>query len=439
MMTERFTLFYLLLCIADIYMLYRFFAAMFEKRYQRKGTLLCFFVFVGLEFLVNLHGISLLNLLSLPTLCFLYSILEFRVSLRNGVIYTLIFYAIFAGGEVALDIWRIFLNERHLFPAISLQANEGIVFMMIGYLFRFTFLLFIENYMKKIDLNGVQKHAWSLLAAPIVSLFILSSFLYIEFPEQLALQLAVSIGSLLLYFLNAVMFIILERYTVVMNRIKTEELQMTKQEMEEERIQNIIRLNENYRCCMHDMHSYFNHLRILALNGQNEEIEGVIDGIEGKIQEETKEGIYSGNSILNAVLSERAEKAKRSGIRMNIFVENFLKMDFIAPADMISMFGNLIDNALEAAMKCTKENRAVDVKLFMGNCHMLVLRVENHFAETPKRSGENFLTSKRDAGRHGLGIGIVKRTAEKYGGTLGIETQGTLFAATLTVSDGIYK
>lgn len=434
MMTERFTLFYLFLCIADIYMLYRFLTAMFEKRYKRRGTVLCFLLFAGVAFLVNFYGTSLVNLLSLPLICFLYTILEFRVSIRNGIIYTLIFYAIFAGGETALEMWRIFLTARNLLPIISWEARTGAVFLLISYTFRFVFLLFIEKFIKKIELNRGQSHAWYLLIVPIVSLTILSSFMYMEFPEQLALQLVISIGALLLYFLNAAMFLILEQYTVVMNRIKAEELHKAKQEMEEERIQSILRLNESYRCYMHDVHAYFNHLRMLALEGKNQEIVEVIDDVEGKVQEETKESLYSGNSILNAILAEREMKARRSGINMNIFVENFLKIDFISPADMISMFGNLMDNALEAALKCEEGRRNIDVKFFMGNRHMLVMHIENNFAENLKRRGDRLLTSKRDVGQHGLGIGIVKKIAEKYGGALGTETRGNIFAATLTIS-----
>ncbi len=434
MMPERFTLFYLFLCIADIYMLYRFLAAMFEKRYKRRGTILCFLLFAGAAFLVNSYGISLVNLLILPVLYYFYVMVEFQISIRNGIIYTLIFYAIFAGGEVFFEIWHKFLSENQLFPVVSWRLGEGIVFLLISYLLRFMFLLFIEHFLKKIEINREQSHAWYLLIVPIVSLTILCSFIYMEFPEGFSLQLVNSAGALLLYFLNAAMFIILERYTVVMNRIKAEELHKTKQEMEEERIQSILRLNESYRCYMHDVHAYFSHLRMLALEGKNQEIVEVIDDVEGKMQEETRESLYSGNSILNAILAEREMKARRSGINMNIFVENFLKIDFISPADMISMFGNLMDNALEATLKCEEGRRNIDVKFFMGNRHMLVMHIENNYAEPIKRSGDRLLTSKRDVRQHGLGIGIVRKIAEKYGGALGTETRGNIFAATLTIS-----
>lgn len=434
MIPERFTLLYLLLCFADIYMLHRFFAVMFEKRYKRHEMFMRYLFFSFLAFIVNSFGISLLNLLILPIIYGIYAVWGFRISLANGVIYTFIFYAIFAGGEAFFEIWHLFLAENNMFPVVSWRLGEGTAFLLISYTLRFLFLLFIEQFSKKIEINRGEHHEWCLLFVPVVSLTILVSFMYMEFPEQFILQIVFSIGALLLYLLNAVMFIILERYTVVMNQIKTEELQKTKQEMEEERIQNIIRLNENYRCYIHDVHSYFSHLRMLALKGQTMEIVSMIDGMEGEMQSETKGSVYSGNAALDAILTEREIKAKRSQVYLNIFVESFLRVDFISSADMISMFGNLIDNAIEAALKCREDCREVDVKFFMGNRHMLVMYVENHFCEALKKDGERLLTSKQDAGRHGLGIGIVKKTAERYGGALGIEIKGNIFAATLTLS-----
>ncbi len=436
MMTERITLFYFLLCVADTYMLYRFFAAMFEKRHKMKWEIVYLLLFAVLAFLVNSYGTSLLNLLLLPVLFCLCAIVGFRVSVGNGIIYTLIFYAIFAGGETAFEICQSFLAERKLIPVISWEAGEGVSFLIISYLLRFLFLLLIERYTKKIELNRGQNHAWYLLIVPVVSITILCSFLYMEFPKELPLQIVMCMGALLLYFLNAAMFLILERYTVVMNRIKTEELQKVKQEMEEENILNIIRMNEKYRCYMHDMCSYFNNLRMLATEGKIAEIVEVIDGIQGGMQEKAKGKLYNGNSIFNAILAEREMKAKRNDICMNIFVESFLKIDFIAPADMISMFGNLIDNALEAVMKCEKGYRNIDIKFFMGNRHMLIMHMENNFAVPIKRNGERLLTVKKDSKQHGFGIGIVKKLAEKYGGVLEVKTRENIFVTTLTLSVG---
>ena len=98
------------------------------------------------------------------------------------------------------------------------------------------------------------------------------------------------------------------------------------------------------------------------------------------------------------------------------------------------MMGNLIDNAIEAAEKCNKGNRLVDVKLFMGTNYFLVLHIENSYSIMALKEGNRLLSTKSDPKHHGLGIGIVNSLAEKYGGSLNLEERENKFITTLTIS-----
>lgn len=59
-----------------------------------------------------------------------------------------------------------------------------------------------------------------------------------------------------MYFSNAAVFIILAKYKSVMNLAKYEEMSSFKQAMENDKLENIVKLNERNRNYMHDMHSY---------------------------------------------------------------------------------------------------------------------------------------------------------------------------------------
>jgi len=101
---------------------------------------------------------------------------------------------------------------------------------------------------------------------------------------------------------------------------------------------------------------------------------------------------------------------------------------------MISMFGNLLDNAIEAAEKCESGKRNVKIKVFMGTNYFLIFNIENSYNVKIKKDGDRFLTSKADSKHHGLGIGIVMSLAEKYGGSLNLVQKEELFVTTLTIS-----
>ena len=63
---------------------------------------------------------------------------------------------------------------------------------------------------------------------------------------------------------------------------------------------------------------------------------------------------------------------------------------------------------------------------------MFVCYIE-HSYDRVLREAEGFASTKQEAG-HGLGIGIVRRLAEKYGGSVTMETSENKFVTILTLS-----
>ena len=423
-----------LFCMADIYMLHRFFASMFPVRYMGKRRTVLFLGAAGLVLCVNLASVTWLNLLLFPLVSFLYIMCEFCISIKNGAIYTVVFYAIFASGEVALEIWYRFLSARLGVQIVAWPGESGFAFLVLDYFLRFGFLLFIEQFTRKLETRNNQEFAAYLLILPLSTILILGSFLYLEFPSGFPLQCFMCAGALMLYFSNAAIFMILERFAEATERIKYEQLCSVKQEMDQEQFHNISLLNEDYRRYLHDVHACMRNIRLLAAKGNDKEVVQIVDEMEGKFETETKIRLYSTSSVLNAILSERRARAEKCGVQMDVFMENFLKVDFISPADMISMFGNLLDNALEAAQQCEEGKRAVIVKFFMGNEYMLVVHIENYFKTPALLEKGRLLTTKRDKRVHGFGIGIVRQVAEQYGGSLQLEQTDGRFIADLSLS-----
>lgn len=432
---ELFSISRLFFCGADIYMLNRFFSALFETRWKGKKRILASAVIIIMIYLINSFGSMLLNFVMVSLFCYLYAITLFKISLTNGLVYIIIYYATFAGGkEVSFELlYRLLSNISPYYIAPWFESG-GIYFLLVEYIAGFLFLLFIEKFIKKINISNNNNFSWYLLILPVVSLMITSSFLYMDFPDSIIMQIFICGGAFLLFFANAAIFIILERYTAVLDKVKYAELSTVKREMENEHFQNILKINDHYQCFMHDINSYFSSFRILALSGESKKIVEIIDELKGKIREETIDVLYNGNPVLNAILLERVSRAKEKEIELNLFIEKFLKIDFVSDADLISMIGNLLDNALEATERCSRENRKVDVKLFMGTNYFLILHIENSFVVSAKRNGTQLISTKEDSSHHGLGIGIVMALAEKYGGTLHLEEKDEVFVTTLTLS-----
>ena len=187
------------------------------------------------------------------------------------------------------------------------------------------------------------------------------------------------------------------------------------------------------RAFQHDMNNHFSVLQELCeagLAGENSrdcltEIKAYIQGItmdaaggQGSIE--------SGNLILDAMLNLKNQQAQEAGIQMNAELQIPVNMGS-NPVDQVILFGNLLDNALEACREAREQNHgpqpyiSVRIRYAMGN---LVITMENSYdghldgrQGTPD-NGLMLQTTKKKAGTHGIGMQNVRQVVEKYHGTL---------------------
>ena len=91
---------------------------------------------------------------------------------------------------------------------------------------------------------------------------------------------------------------------------------------------------------------------------------------------------------------------------------DFNGIDFMEPFDISTIFGNAIDNAIEASEKLPEELRLITVRAERIR-DMLIITVENHtMPDVSPVEG----TTKKDRFIHGFGIPNIKNAVEKYGG-----------------------
>lgn len=115
---------------------------------------------------------------------------------------------------------------------------------------------------------------------------------------------------------------------------------------------------------------------------------------------------------LDIIIRDKAEKARKKHIDFSAFID-FSGVNFIEPLDISTLFGNGIDNAIEACEKLPDEQRVILVKAGKVQGFVSIL-IENNCSDEMKINGN---TSKADKFLHGFGISNMKKAAEKYGGT----------------------
>lgn len=133
--------------------------------------------------------------------------------------------------------------------------------------------------------------------------------------------------------------------------------------------------------------------------------------------------VHTGNEFLDIILKDKAEKARAKEIDFSAAID-FEGVNFIEPLDISTLFGNGIDNAIEASEKLRVENRVILVKAGRVQDFVSIL-IENNCAEEALPKGKR--TTKADALLHGFGIANMKKAAGKYGGTCATKQENGKF------------
>lgn len=179
-----------------------------------------------------------------------------------------------------------------------------------------------------------------------------------------------------------------------------------------------LRDEERVRSLYHDMK---NHLLILEKQNSADTKE-MAEDLRRKISD-YENYVHTGNEFLDIIIRDKAKKAKETETDFSANI-NFERGSFIDAMDMSTIFGNALDNALEAQLKIPKNRRMITVK---ADCvrEMLSIVFENNCVIDGNGHEK---TTKQDQFLHGFGIRNIKKAVEKYEGECSIRKESGRFA-----------
>ena len=203
--------------------------------------------------------------------------------------------------------------------------------------------------------------------------------------------------------------------------------------MEAEKMRQILEMQyENYRISRDSMdlvnrkyHDLKHQIAFLKSGITEDERLSYLEQMEEEVRIfETQN--RTGNDVLDAILSSKTLRCQEKGIELHTVADGSA-LSFMNKMDISALFGNILDNAIEAAEGLPVGERLIRLTVTRQQGFLRITE-ENRLAEhLVLRDGLPVTTKREEEGYHGFGIRSIRAVAESYGGTASVGTEHQMF------------
>ncbi len=135
--------------------------------------------------------------------------------------------------------------------------------------------------------------------------------------------------------------------------------------------------------------------------------------------------VNTGNKALDVALTSKCMLCERYGITLSYMLDGE-KLGFLSPTDIYSLFGNALDNAIDAVKDVSPEKRLILIRQTTQGS-ILGLHFENYCPEPVEFRDGLPVSKKNDPDNHGFGMKSIRHIAEKYNGVVNASIQEEIF------------
>lgn len=216
-----------------------------------------------------------------------------------------------------------------------------------------------------------------------------------------------------------------------MTRLMEKDSQMQKLRMLQEQTQNRMNLYqgmkdryEQLRRYEHDYRNQLNCIQGMIGNGQTKEAVEYIAGLTGKFQQ-NEMYVNTNHNVVNVMLNQKYLEARDKTIVITMDANDLSDLT-ISEEDIVTLLGNLLDNAIEACEKL-EQDRVIRFKMILEE-EQLVVSIRNPVKDPVQIRNNRIVTNKSDKSRHGIGLLNVDSVVRKNHGTYVLKCEDGWFS-----------
>ncbi len=166
----------------------------------------------------------------------------------------------------------------------------------------------------------------------------------------------------------------------------------------------------------------------------DEERKKWIDTLEQELESYSPE-LETGNSVLDTLIAGKMMNCRANNIKITCVADGDT-LDFMHVADICTVFGNALDNAIESvSLIDDPEKRLVHLSITQKK-NFVLIQINNYCEGTITTKNGYPVTTKADKGNHGFGLKSIRYTVEKYHGTLTFDLKDNWFELKMLIPQG---
>ena len=431
MVVEALHIAYIIYIVVYFFPVALLYSAFFEKRRTRFPYLivsyLLYAVITGVSVFVMNNTLFIHVSISLAT-HFIISLNYKSSMIRRVAGLVCIFLCLAFAETVALFVSMRYVIEPFVSPHDTLIFNltDSIIMFAVSFLTTFVIALMLRN-LKGLRRNTISSSGfWIISFATSILLIVVIFLAGAQMSEDFAMivtTIAFAIGVASFYFQNSISYAHEEKLKFALHAQEKEYYFAQCQLMQESA--------EQVKSIRHDMKLHLFTMKGYAVKVSADEIVDYANGLLDNIGESE---VYSdtGNIAFDSIINFKLKNAVDENIKLdiNVLVPPYINIEV---ADVVTILGNLLDNALDAVAKVEDKRIKLNVIFNKGN---LVIKTENTFdgeVKYAKGNGgaEKIIATRKGGSDHGHGLSNICRSVGKYDGHVDISHKGNVFSVSV--------
>ena len=291
--------------------------------------------------------------------------------------------------------------------SFPLMISYGIINYSAELFLAYTFRKFMRKrgLRKPNRLTGVKSGLYFLF--PGTSFVMLVLLLYMTTGKS-ASEMVIAAACGLIFAANVAVLYLLERMETT---VENQERVLALEQQLQFQAKNMEAASQLYTAQRHKVHDFRAHLNTLHGLLQNQEYDAAEQYLNSVAKEQTDRLflVNSHHAILDALFNTKATEAILKGIDIDFELNDLSSLPFDV-SDMVVLFSNLLDNAIEACEKI-EGDRVIRVSAVLKQSFLFSVRNTTLPVEI---KNDTIQTTKPNANLHGFGLSNIKLILNKY-------------------------